>query len=193
MSADDTFGAPVVEKIDGRDIEFPRLYMDFYGTLEAAVRTNRTSVIQAACDESAVTGKDRVAFVRDAAMQPVMVEDVDLYLCSEAGARRTIEKSLETANVAREERKEIIGKLTAPEATFLARRIVGFLRTAQPGDDAEQPFADAGPPVARDWDSEWALIVKHIPSVAQSKLTWHQYHLCLARARATERATNPQE
>jgi hypothetical protein len=185
MPADETFGAPIVEQIDGRDVEFPRLYMDFYGTLEAAVRNQRNAVAKAACDESQVIGKDRAEFLRDAAKQPVMPEDVDEYLHTKEGFTKAIKKSLELASAS--DAKEILDKMDTVTAIRIARMCIGFVR-AVPSDEE---FVDTqGPPKERNWDAEWSLIVKHVPTVANTRLTWHQYHLCLARARASERA-NP--
>jgi hypothetical protein len=185
MPADETFGAPIVEQIDGRDVEFPRLYMDFYGQLEQAVRDDRLALARSACDDARVMGKDRVDVLRDAAKVPVNIQDVNEYLGTESGFKKTLGKSLEKANVGVTEQRELFGKIDAPTAIELARKVVGFLRPV-PSD--EELVEDQGKPQERKWDDEYALIVKNIPNVNPAKMTWHQYHLCYARARAVERA-----
>lgn len=192
MPAEETFGAPIVEQIDGRDVEFPRLYMDFYGQLEAAVRTNRNAVATASCDAAQVVGKDRAEFLRDAGKQPVLIEDVDEFLHTESGFRKTITKSLETSGMDKSAINDLIKSIDAPTAIRLSRQIVGFIR-AVPNPADEETVEQQGKPSARDWDAEYQVIVKNVPGVEPAKLTWFQYHLCLARARAAERANTPAE
>ncbi len=191
MPADETFGSPVPFQVDGREIQFPRLYMDFYGTLEAAVRSARTAKAEAVADSSGLKGKERAEFVMSEVRPDVMVADVDAHLCTESGAKRVIEKSLDAAGVSdKAERAKVLAALTAPDATWLARRIVGFLIAAP--DEAET-VEKHGHPKSIDWDAKYVLILKHFPGIDFSKLTWNQFWLCEARAAATERATNPQE
>jgi hypothetical protein len=192
LPADETFGAPIVEQIDGRDVEFPRLYMDFYGQLEAAVRTSRTAVATASCDAAGVVGKERAEFLRDEGRRPVTIDDVDALLFTESGFRKTLTKSLEAAGTDDAARKDILGKIDAPTAIRLARQVVGFVRAVPTAAD-EETVEQQGPPQARNWDAEYACIVKFVPGVVPEKLTWFQYHLCLARARAAERAVTPTE
>jgi hypothetical protein len=186
LSAAEAFNAPIVRFIDGKEVEFPRLYMDFYGTLETTVRTNRTGVVNAACDAAQLTGKDRAEMLKEEGKRQITAWDVADYLGTKPGFERTLDKSLESAGMEKADRKAVLDKIDGPMGILLARLILKFT-SEQVSDEAKETEAQ-GPPEERNWKVERELIFKYFPDVNPGRLTWDDYHLALAHARAREAA-----
>lgn len=145
MNAENAFASPVVRKVAGEDVEFARLTMQDYGTLEAAVRTRRVEVVRAVMDElEGLSAKERLDALRGEASLPVTMWDVDRHIGTAAGAREALKLSLKRAKHPSPE--SVLNAVSITEAYEIAGLALGLLKEKEPDPPAGGSTGKATPP-----------------------------------------------
>jgi hypothetical protein len=171
--ASDAFASPVVRKVGGEDVEFPRLTLKDYGVLESAVREHMAAVTRELSDECQMVGQARFEKLREAASMPVTMSHVDALLHTERFARKALELSLARSGKKGRDAEAVIDHLDPWQAGDLARVLVGFL---VPFDNTKLV----------EWHGLAAAIRKHFPGTDPAELTMGQLSHLLAQAKAGE-------
>ena len=142
MSAAKTFGSPIIVPVDGEDVSFPRLLSPDYGTLETQVRVNNKAKLRQQLDECKIIGADRFMAIRGAETLEIDPGDVSNYAITYDGARRALGISLAKSGKTTEQAGVVIGKLSHPFASRLARVLLDFLPEDRLYLDKSEPPAE---------------------------------------------------
>ncbi len=146
--ASDAFASPVVRKVGGEDVEFPRLVGTLYGQLESAVKEKMAAVDRELLDECEVVGKERFDKLRETANFKITMGHVNEALLTYEFARKALEISLKKAK--HPSIGPTLDKMETADMSDLARELVGFIRpfvtTSQPSGTGSTPPSDATTP-----------------------------------------------
>jgi hypothetical protein len=168
-NASDAFGSPVVRKINGAEVSFPRLVGRDYGVLEDAVRAKLAAVDREVADECELSGRERFDRLRECAARPVTLADVEVALHGQEFSDKALEISLKKAGHPKP--ADVIDTMPAGDKTMLAQILVGFL----------VPFENTK---LVEWHGLAASIRKHFPGTDPAELTLGQLSNLLAVAKS---------
>ena len=133
MSVSDSIGSPIPRK----GIEYPRLTLPEYGTLEDGCRALRDERAEKVLDKFGIrTPADRAAAMLQVSNKDLSTGDVNAFLGRKRGAEFALKLSLKKAGKSLEEIKEIVATFDALDAIELARALV-FAGVYAYGEQAE--------------------------------------------------------
>lgn len=141
----DVFGGPVVVKLGGEDVEFPRLLLSTgYEAVASRAKAEVTAQIAAIADASKLQGIERATFVKNNVPRFATPDLVEAYLSTKEGIEHVLRASLTKAGKSEEATVAVLGRLGFFEAQEVALQVVCFLKPRKPADgpgDAGQPPA----------------------------------------------------
>src|SRR4051812_24990196 len=95
--ASEAFASPVVRKVGGQDVEFPRIVGREYGMLESALKAKLVAADEELLNDCQIVGKGRYTALRGRADEPVTLGHVNVALRTYEFARKALELSLKKA------------------------------------------------------------------------------------------------
>jgi hypothetical protein len=145
----DAFDAPWPQLVPGRDeaVPFAKFDLDELAKLGAEVKALRKRETEALIKENAMPPADAFQARKDAAWAPVLDGDIDLFVQTPEGTKKTLELSLLKSGFKESaERGEILKKIDPQTKKFIALIVTGIaVPKPKKAEQGEVVASDGGP------------------------------------------------